>query len=57
MEDYGKFTEFYKRMQRYPSVLIPSGTDIEKSSVGDTLVKWDSTMELSVLYTLAATLG
>ena len=44
MENYGKFTEIYKRIRSYPSMSIPPGTDAEKSSmgVGSTLIKWDS---------------
>ena len=33
MENYGKFTEIYKRMQKYPSMSIPPGTDTDKSSI------------------------
>ena len=29
-----KITEIYKRIRRYPSMLIPPGTDTEKSSRG-----------------------
>ena len=49
MENYGKFTEIYKGMRRYPSMSIPHGTDTEKSSMGGgggggggTLIKWNS---------------
>ena len=34
MEDFVKFTEIYKRIQSYPSMSIPPGTDAEKSSIG-----------------------
>ena len=34
---YEKFTEIYKRIQRYPSVSLPPGTDTKKSSMGGML--------------------
>ena len=34
MENYGKFTEIYKGIRKYPRVSIPPGTDTEKSSMG-----------------------
>ena len=35
---YRKFNKIYKRVQRYPSVSIPPGADMEKSSMGETLL-------------------
>ena len=47
MENYGKFTESYKRIQRYPSMSIPPETDSEKSSIGvGTLIKCNSPINI-----------
>ena len=50
MENYRKLTEIYKRIQRYPSMSIPPGTDTEKSSMGGTLIKWNSPMLYIYIY-------
>ena len=44
MENYGKFTEIYKEIRKYPRVSKPPGTDTEKSSMGGggMLNKWNS---------------
>ena len=45
---YGELREFYKGIRRYPSISIPPETDTEKSSIGGTLIKWNSPFDVTV---------
>ena len=44
MENYGKFTEIYKRIRGYPSMSIPGPRDRHWKIIhrGGTLIKWNS---------------